>query len=154
MITRKATLEDLPTLLEYEQGVIETERPFDPTLGKGLIHYYDIAEMIRADHIEVMVVEIDSNVVACGYARIEKAKPYLQHNEHAYLGFMFVHPNFRGQGLNAIIIAALKEWVVSKGLTEMRLDVYNDNLSAIYAYEKVGFKKHMIEMRLGLMDNG
>ena len=147
MLTRKATLEDLPALFEYEQGVIETERLFDPTLREGTIHYYDIREMILADHVEILVVEIDSMVVACGYARIEKAKPYLQHNEHAYLGFMFVHPDYRGQGLNAIIIAALKEWVIAKGLTEMRLDVYNDNVSAISAYEKVGFKKHMIEMR-------
>ncbi|MEO6667933.1 MAG: GNAT family N-acetyltransferase [Ferruginibacter sp.] len=147
MQTRKATLNDIPTLLAFEQAVITTERPFDPTLAAGTIHYYDIREMILADHVEILVAEIDSKIVACGYARIEKSKPYLQHNGHAYLGFMFVHPEFRGQGLNAKIITALKEWVVSKGITELRLEVYFDNLSAIAAYEKMGFQKLLIEMR-------
>jgi ribosomal protein S18 acetylase RimI-like enzyme len=86
-------------------------------------------------------------VVACGYARIEKAKPYLQYNEYAYLGFMFVHPDFRGQSLNAAIIDALRRWVISKEVTELRLEVYTDNVSAIRAYEKMGFKKLLVEMR-------
>ncbi|MFT3910846.1 MAG: GNAT family N-acetyltransferase [Ferruginibacter sp.] len=147
MLIRKARLEDLPTLLEYEQGLINAERPFDPTLKEAPINYYDIEKMIVADHIEIVVGEIDLKIVACGYARIEDAKHYLAHNEHAYFGFMFVHPDFRGQGLNAKIIETLKEWVRAKGLTEMRLDVYCKNISAISAYEKMGFVKHMVEMR-------
>lgn len=39
---RIATLKDLPTLLAFEQGVIEAERPFDPTIKAGNINYYDI----------------------------------------------------------------------------------------------------------------
>ncbi|MGB5500466.1 MAG: GNAT family N-acetyltransferase, partial [Maribacter sp.] len=31
---------------------------------------------------------------------------------------------------------------------EIRLTVYDENHAAIRAYEKVGFKKHIIEMRL------
>ena len=37
-ITRSATLDDLELLLKFEQGVIEVERPFDPTIRKGPIH--------------------------------------------------------------------------------------------------------------------
>jgi GNAT superfamily N-acetyltransferase len=148
MLIRKATSKDIPVLLEYEQGVISAERPFDPTLRAGEIHYYDIEQMILADHVEIVVAEIESKIVACGYARIEKAKPYLDHNEYAYLGFMFVHPDYRGRGLNAKIIDVLKAWVIEKGLNEMQLDVYNRNESAIRAYEKMGFKRHLINMRV------
>lgn len=147
MIIRKAAIEDIPILLEYEQGLISAERPFDPTLRQGKIHYYDLEKMIAADHIEIVVGEIDSEIVACGYARIEKAKHYLTHDEHAYLGFMFVHPGHRGKGLNAQIMTALTDWVKSKGLKEICLDVYYDNISAIRAYEKMGFSKHLINMR-------
>lgn len=147
MQIRNARLEDLSTLLEYEQGVITSERPFDPTLKNELIHYYDIEKMILADHIAVMVAETDSKIIASGYARIEKAEEYLKHDKYAYLGFMFVHPDYRGKGVNAMIVEALKEWVRSRGLTEMRLEVYNNNEPAIRAYEKIGFVKHMIEMR-------
>jgi GNAT superfamily N-acetyltransferase len=147
---RKARLEDLNILLEFEQGIITAERPYDPTIKEGKINYYDIEKMITAAHIEVVVAEIGAKIVGSGYARIEAAKPYLNHDNYAYLGFMYTDPRHRGKGINAIIIEALKEWCLSQKITELRLDVYNDNPSAIRAYEKVGFKKHLLNMRVEL----
>ena len=147
---RKAHLNDLPKLLEFEQGIITAERPFDPTLKEEKIHYYDIEKMISAPHIEVLVAEIDSKIIGSGYARIEAAKPYLNHKSYAYLGFMYTEGNHRGKGVNARIIDALKDWCRSQEISELRLDVYNDNSPAIKAYEKVGFKKHLLNMRMGL----
>jgi GNAT superfamily N-acetyltransferase len=148
--TRKATLADLATLLEFEQGIIAAERPFDPTLKEGKINYYNIEKMISSTDVEVVVAVLDEQIIGSGYARIEKAKPYLNHNLYAYLGFMFTLPEHRGKGVNTQIIEALAEWVRSHDIFEMRLDVYNDNPSAIRAYEKVGFKKYLINMRIGL----
>ncbi len=145
---RTATLNDLETLLRFEQGVINAERPFDSTLKNTNIQYYDIVEMITASHIELMVAEIETEVIGSGYARIEDSKPYLQHQKHAYLGFMYVHPKHRGKGINKKIIEALKQWARAQNITELRLDVYNNNLAAIKAYERVGFTKHMIQMRM------
>ncbi len=147
---RKATLADLPTLLRFEQGVIEAERPYDPTLKTGQIHYYNLEEMITASHIELLVAELDNELIGAGYARIESAKPYLQHSHYAYLGFMYVEPEHRGKGVNKNIIAALQEWAYSQQVTELRLEVYVENASAIKAYEKLGFAKLLVEMRLGL----
>tara|TARA_R110000868_G_scaffold120446_1_gene319639 strand:- start:70 stop:531 length:462 start_codon:yes stop_codon:yes gene_type:complete len=147
---RKALLSDLAILLEFEQGIITAERPYDPTLKKEKIHYYDIEKMISAPEVEVLVATIGSVIVGSGYARIETAKPYLKHQNYAYLGFMFTHPDHRGKGINSKIIESLKEWCRIQDILELRLDVYNDNPSAIKAYEKVGFKKHLINMRLGL----
>ncbi len=147
---RPATFNDLPALLRFEQAVISAERPFDPTLKKGDIHYYDLKEMIEAPHIHLVVAVADDEVIGSGYARIENAKHYLQHPQHAYLGFMYTDPAHRGKGVNKMIIDALKQWSVSQKITEMRLDVYCDNAAAIRAYEKAGFRKHMIEMRSGV----
>jgi GNAT superfamily N-acetyltransferase len=147
---RKASLMDLDNLLRFEQGVIDAERPSDPTLKNGLIHYYDIGEMIIAPNTELIVAEVNNNIIGSGYARIENSKPYLKHKSHAYLGFMYVDPNHRGKGVNQKIMEALKQWAVSQNVTEMRLEVYLDNLPAIKAYEKAGFTKHMVEMRMGL----
>ncbi len=147
-IVRQATLDDLKILLEYEQGVIEAERPFDITIKKTPVTYYDIKTMIIADDVEVIVMEYDGQIVSCGYALIKSARLYLNHEKYAYLGFMYTHPDYRGKGLNARVVDVLKEWSLSKGLKEIRLTVYNDNIPAIKAYEKVGFEKHIIEMRL------
>lgn len=149
--TRQATINDLETLLRFEQGVITAERPFDPTLKKeDPIHYYDIEELVNASHIELVVAESGDEIIGCGYARIENAKPYLVHSQKAYLGFMYTEPAHRGKGVNGKIIEALKQWAISQNITEMRLDAYYDNTTAVKVYEKAGFKKHMIEMRMGI----
>lgn len=147
---REATLKDLPVLLEFEQGVITAERPFDPTIKNGHITYYDIANLITNKNSEVFVVEINNEIVASGYAKIKPDRHYLKHKKQGYLGFMFVKDNHRGKGLNQLIIDALLHWCKTQNIFEIRLDVYEDNLPAIKAYEKAGFKKHMINMRLDI----
>ncbi|MUH37685.1 GNAT family N-acetyltransferase [Zobellia amurskyensis] len=147
-ITRSALLSDLNTLLEFEQGIIAFERPYDPTLKEDPISYYDLGELITSDDAEVVVIENEGQLVASGYAKIRKAKPYLNHETYSYLGFMYTDANFRGQGLNKKVVEALRNWSKSKGVSEIRLTVYNDNVGAIRAYEKVGFKRHIIEMRI------
>lgn len=148
LIIREAQVSDYETLLRFEQGVIAAERPFDPTLKAGEIRYYDIHKMLSATHIHLVVAEIGNELVACGYARIEDSKPYLRHEKHAYLGFMYTAPAFRGQRINTKIIETLRKWSLSKGVSEMRLEVYFNNNAALNAYAKAGFISHMIEMRM------
>jgi ribosomal protein S18 acetylase RimI-like enzyme len=148
--TRTALVSDLEILLGFEQGVIEAERPFDPTIQEEGINYYDLRHMISAENVELIVAELNGEVIGSGYARIEESKVYLKHPRHAYLGFMYVKPDQRGKGVNNKVIAALKHWSVTRGVTEFRLEVYYDNLPAIKAYEKVGFEKLMLKMRMGI----
>ena len=149
---RKATLEDVPILLEYEQGLIEAERPMDITIKEDRISYYDISKFIKNDHSELFVVELYGDIVASGYAKIKKDRHYLKHEYQGYLGFMFVPKKYRGNGYNKLIIQALLKWCKNRNVFEIRLDVYNINESAIKAYEKVGFEKHLINMRLDIED--
>jgi len=146
---RPASLQDLPTLLRFEQGVIKAERPFDVTLADD-IRYYDMEAMLTTPSVRLVVAEVDGEVIGSGYARIEDAKPYLRHDRHSYMGFMYTVPEHRGKGVNWKIIEALEEWSRSQGVTEMRLEVYIDNLAAVRAYEKVGFAGYVLKMRKGL----
>ncbi|MEO9510861.1 MAG: GNAT family N-acetyltransferase [Flavobacteriaceae bacterium] len=145
---RKAKLDDLPVLLNYEQSLIKAERPFDITIKDDPINYYDLRQMIFDENACVLVAEVDDNIIASGYAIAKRARHYLNHEYYSYLGFMFTDPDFRGQGVNAKIVDELKIWSLEKGFKEIRLTVYQDNIPAIKAYEKVGFKRHIIEMRL------
>ncbi|HKC36460.1 MAG TPA: GNAT family N-acetyltransferase [Chitinophagaceae bacterium] len=149
---RKASLVDLEQLLAFEQDLIKTERPFDPTVKPDPVNYYDLKAMLTALHIEVVVAELNNKIIASGYARIDKSKPFLKHSNHAYLGFMYVLPEYRGAGINKRIIDALKKWAASQNINEFRLEVYYDNASAIKAYEKIGFSKYSLEMRFNLED--
>ena len=153
MITlRIANRKDLPQLLNFEQGVIIAERPFDSFLKESAINYYDIQNLVDSGEAEMVVAESAGKIVGCGYAQIRESKPYWKDSKFAYLGFMFVHPDYRGQGINQMIIDHLKEWAKSKNIFELRLEVYVDNESAIRAYQKAGFKEHMLEMRLNLAE--
>jgi GNAT superfamily N-acetyltransferase len=149
---RQATPGDLVALLRFQQGVVEAERAFDPTIKDGSVHYYDIAALIASPDVHFLVAECGSDLVGCGYARIEPAKHYLRHPVHAYLGLMYVDPTHRGQAVNGKIIDALKKWCRARQITELRLDVYSGNRAAIRAYQKAGFAEHLLEMRLGLND--
>lgn len=145
---RKAEVNDLPVLYQFEQGIITAERPFDPTLKPDPINYYDLKELILSDKAEVIVAIANGDIAASGYAKVLQGKPYHRHDDYAYLGFMFVRPEYRGKGIIQGIVEELKAWALANDLNEIRLEVYDDNDAAIRAYEKSNFKKHMIEMRM------
>jgi ribosomal protein S18 acetylase RimI-like enzyme len=147
---RKAAPADLEQLLIFEQDLIKFERSFDPSIKPDPVNYYDLKAMLTGSHIEVAVAEINNKIIASGYARIDKSKPFLKHENHAYLGFMYVLPEHRGKGINKQIIDHLKNWAASQNVNEFRLEVYYDNDSAIKAYEKIGFSRYSLEMRYNL----
>ena len=130
---RKANATDIETLRMFEQGIMAAERPFDPTL-KPDSHYYDLGAMLTDANIELAIATLNNKAVGCGYARLERAKPYLLHEFHAYLGFMYVLPDFRGHSIIQKVLQHLKNWATGKGITEFRLEVYCQNIAAVKAY--------------------
>ena len=150
LLIRSATPEDLPALRACEQGIITAERPYDATLKPGPISYYDLGELVVSDEAEVAVIERDGEIVATGYAHRRPSKPYVESDHHAFLGFMFVHPDHRGKRLNRLLMEHLFNWARARGLHEVRLEVYSGNAPAIRAYEKAGFRPYITEMRLNL----
>ncbi|MEP2238410.1 MAG: GNAT family N-acetyltransferase [Maribacter sp.] len=145
---REAVKNDMDILLQYEQEVVKAERPMDPTIRKSDVHYYDLNALMENPRATVMVACDGDKIVATGYALEKPARHYLDHKTFAYLGFMYTDPEYRGKGINGKIVATLQDWALNMGLTEIRLHVYEENEPAIKAYEKKGFKKHLIEMRL------
>ncbi|MCL8535621.1 GNAT family N-acetyltransferase [Chryseobacterium gallinarum] len=149
MTTREAREEDLKILLEFEQGIVSAERPFNITLIDGEIHYYDLSHFIQSPDATLIIAEENNEIIGSGYALIKKAeKSYYTFEKYAYLGFMYVKPEYRGKGVNKVITVELIGWAKSRGISEVRLDVYAQNESAIKAYEKAGFEPHLLTMRL------
>lgn len=151
-IVRKATEKDLPVLMEFMMGLVEAERPMDPTIKDGHVVYYNLSEIMQNKDSDLFVVELNNELVASGYAKIKEDRPYLKHDKQGYLGFMFVPEKHRGNGYNKLIMDVLLKWCKDRNIFEIRLDVYQDNPSAIRAYEKAGMKKHLIMMRMNLND--
>ena len=133
---------------EFEQGIIATERPFNDSLKSEYICYYDIGALIDGENSSVLVAEDDGVIVGSGYARIRESKAHLTHDFHVYLGFMYVAPTHRGQGINQLVIQSLISWGKSQGMQDFYLEAYAENNSALKAYEKLGFKASLLEMKL------
>lgn len=148
--TRPALMEDLPVLYEFEQGIIEAERPYDSTLKERDINYYDLKELIESSDAEVVVAVQNHEILGSGYIQIQVSKPYQKHSRHGYIGFMFVQPSHRGKGIVQLVTNDMLDWARSRGISEIKLEVYNENQSAVRAYEKAGFSKNLVEMRLEL----
>ena len=147
-IIRQAQENEIDVLIEFEQGIVGAERPFDSTLKEGEIHYYDLLELIGSDEAEVLVAVVDDQLVGSGYAKLLDAKPYQKYEKYAYLGFMYVKPAFRGKGINKLILQRLINWAKERNISEVRLQVYDENTIAKNAYHKVGFKPNLLEMRM------
>ena len=146
--TRPAKIDDLKALQEFEQGIIKVERPLDPFLKAGRIYYYNIEELITAENVNLLVAVSNNEIIGSGYVRIEKSSEYHKNKKNGYVGFIYVKPEFRGKKISTIILESLKYWAKKRGLNELRLDVYHNNTSAIKSYERFGFNKSMINMRM------
>ena len=147
-IIREATAADLPMLLDFEQALIAYERPFAPNLRKDKISYYDLSAYIKAEDIRIVVAEMAGELVGSGYALIKENKAYKAPQYYVYLGFMYVIPEYRGQGINGQIMNDLIDWGKAQSYTEVQLDVYAENESAIKAYAKAGLVPEILTMRL------
>jgi ribosomal protein S18 acetylase RimI-like enzyme len=147
---REASMDDLSRLLVLEQKVVEAERPFNASITPGRTTYYDTEDLITSDDAYLIVAESANNIIGTGYAQIRQSKISMDHDIHSYLGFMYVTPDFRGRGINREITEKLIAWSRRRGVTDLYLDVYSENTSAIKAYEKVGFESSLIEMKLSV----
>jgi GNAT superfamily N-acetyltransferase len=149
---RPAALTDLPTLLEFEQGIVTAERPYDHTLKPDPINYYDIAELVAAPDAEVAVADLDGRLIGSGYATKKRSRTYVDPEYHAFIGFLYVHPDYRGRGVNQRVLDHLFAWARANDLPEIHLTVYPENAPAIRAYEKDGFRPYLSEMRVNLTE--
>lgn len=150
MIFRDAIPADLSRLLELEQSVIESERPMNPSLKSSETVYYDLPHLISDDNTRLLVVEVGGKIIGSGYAQIRNSKECFVHEKHSYIGFMFVTPSHRGEGLAQKILDHLMEWSKDRGVKDIYMDVYVKNESAIKAYTKAGFEPCLQEMKLCL----
>ena len=148
LIPRPALDADLDILLEFEQQVVEAERPYNDAIRKSDVTYYDLPALLDDPDVSLQVAEIDGRVIGCGYARLESARQALAHDRQATFGFMYVEPEFRGRGVSAKIMESLFEWGRERGVRHFSLSVYAGNRSAIRAYEKAGFEPGLVEMNL------
>ncbi|MGC6422306.1 MAG: hypothetical protein ACON43_05785 [Flavobacteriaceae bacterium] len=59
-------MDELPTLLEFEQDLITYERPYAPILTQDIFNCYDLEAYIKSLEVVVVVAKAEKVVVGSG----------------------------------------------------------------------------------------
>jgi ribosomal protein S18 acetylase RimI-like enzyme len=148
---RQAAEKDRALLLGFEQNLIAHERAFDLNLKAADALYYNMDYLLHDPRVH-FIVAIDNSAnndtpVACGYVKLlpnatnKYADPY-----YGYVGFMYTEPTYCGKGIAQQVLKHLIAWSEQQEVTQIVLEVYEKNQSAVRAYEKAGFETLMSTM--------
>lgn len=142
---REASEKDRPILLNFEQNLIEYERPFDPYLKTKEVVYYDMDYLLNDPQVYFVVAtdgtQNNDIPIACGYAKLlPNPTGKYPNSYYSYIGFMYTEPAYRRQGIAQQILSQLVAWSKQQQVSQIVLDVYSQNHNAIKAYQKAGFE--------------
>ncbi len=92
------------------------------------------AQFNKVDAIKEVIVAYQNNVpVGCG-----AIKPFSA--TEAEVKRMFVHPDYRKQGIAAKIVTALENWATETGFSATVLETGKKQPEAIALYQKIGYQ--------------
>ena len=124
MDVRTATSADKVSLVALWQRCDLIRHWNDPRL--------DIARVAAAPNAEILVGSIDGRIVA---------STMVGHDGHrAWVYYVSVDPDCRGQGLGRKIMAAAESWSFDRGMPKVQLMVRADNEAIANFYRSVGYE--------------
>jgi GNAT superfamily N-acetyltransferase len=88
----------------------------------------------RLRHMQVLVAVVDEGKIVSTISAAAKG-------EQGHLRGMAVLPDWRGSGAAAMLLAAIEDWLLTCGCTEVTLDTTEPLESAIRFYEKHGYRR-------------
>jgi ribosomal protein S18 acetylase RimI-like enzyme len=105
-----------------------------------------ILSVYAEDENQILVAEDDGKIV--GFIKIVTLvrHPLVSDIRCSLIGNMYVLPEFRRMGVASTLMDRVFEYVKSKGVTHVRLNVRAGNAPAYNLYEKMGFEDYSIIM--------
>jgi len=98
--------------------------------------------------VHFVVAECNGKIAGCGFGQIlDNPDECSKIKKFAYVRLIYVSDEFRGKGIATLIIDDVIKWLKSKGIVDIRLNVYSQNTGAMNLYKKLGFEDFMLEMQ-------
>ena len=106
-----------------------------------------ILSVYEEDENQILIAENDDKIV--GFIKIKtfETRPLVSNIKCSLIGLMYVLPEFRRLGIASTLMNRVFEYVKSKGVSHVRLNVIASNTPAYDLYEKMGFVDYSITMR-------
>ncbi len=152
-IIRNFKEKDLSTVVRLSKKMIDYHHEIDPYY-KPSVKYENLKDDAREWLIErntkVLVAEIDGGIV--GYARgsIERSPMFVTPSKIGIVDDLFVAEPYRKQGIGERLFSGLLDWFKIKKVKNIELSVDFRNEAGIKFWEKLGFFKYKLKMRLVL----
>jgi len=154
VLIRKATLEDVPGILQlwksliahhvkhhgYGRGIFEYKK------DKQELYFKFLKKQMRRRNAGVFVAELGGNVVGHVMVQANKLPPIYVHEREAYVCEIVVDERYRGRGIGTMLLGEAEWWARKKGLYSISLFVHTGNRTAFAVYRKSGFKEHHLKM--------
>jgi len=123
--TRKATIYDLPKIIEIEQKCFQKTSAYTPQQLQYLLIHANSNCLIYQDNHTVQ-----------GFIIVL----FRKRTEVAGIETINVDPQFQGKGIGKKLLFAAEDEMCYRGIRKIRLEVASGNSSAIQLYKKSGFR--------------
>ena len=105
-----------------------------------------LGSQLDDDDAVIFVAERDGRVVGYVYAGIEPRSWKELRDVAGFIHDVLVDDDVRSHGIGARLVAAAAEWLTARGVARVMLWTAERNTSAQRLFERLGFRRTMIEM--------
>jgi ribosomal protein S18 acetylase RimI-like enzyme len=151
VIVRRAEERDLPALGRLGAALMRVHYAFDRDrfLAPGPHPEEGYARFLGTqigDDVAIFVAERDGRVVGYVYAGIEPRSWKELRDVAGFLHDVVVDEDARRSGIGVRLVETAAEWLVARGVPRVMLWTAERNTPAQRLFERVGFRRTMIEM--------
>jgi GNAT superfamily N-acetyltransferase len=152
VVVRPARREDLPVLGQLGGHLLRTHYAFDPHrfMAPGddpeAGYAWFLGTQIRSDDVAVFVAERDGAVAGYVYVGIEPQSWKELREEAGFIHDVVVTDTARRHGVATALMEAAVAWLRERGVPRVILWTAQPNEGAQRLFERLGFRRTMIEM--------
>ena len=149
---RRAGPADLRPLGELGALLMRTHYDFDarrfmaPGYDAEGGYAWFLGTQLEDPNAAIFIAERDGEIIGYVYAGIEPQSWKELRDECGYIHDVAVHERGRGMGIASKLIEAAAEWLASRGMPRVVLCTAAKNTKAQRLFERLGFRRTMIEM--------
>jgi ribosomal protein S18 acetylase RimI-like enzyme len=160
IVIRKARLNDINMLISLENELYDNQVEYlKKSKSQNLDDFFlkhnsntflkqFILQTIRSKNGLVLIAEFDKQIAGYLIIIIKKNIPIFKLEKLAEITDLYIKEEFRGNGISNKLRDEVFKWCNIKKISSITLDMIPNNIHAKRVYEKWGFTKFLIEMRM------
>ncbi|MGH2608899.1 MAG: GNAT family N-acetyltransferase [Tepidiformaceae bacterium] len=141
---RRATTADAPALFRAWQDLRAHNAGTDPRVIPAPVSEVEftagLRELLARPTASVIVAEVDARLAGFIRAGVEENAPDRLPEQHVGIGYLYVDPSSRRQGIGSALFHAVREWAASQdGVAHFEMTVLNHDGQAEAFWRSLGF---------------